>query len=173
MVRFNHFVLIKNTSFFRNLWCPLVPDIEDSPVNVISVVNIFPTLCFSFYFCLQFLTPPKNVYFLKSKLCIFPYGYFYFINRKSSPFHRWVSVLMHSLFTFNSDPLGIVEGYDTSCCCSVAQSCLTLCDPMDCSTPGFPVHHHLPCPSPSMSLLKIMSIVDAIQPSLNWLFIFF
>ena len=24
---------------------------------------------------------------------------------------------------------------------SVAQSCLTLCDPMDCSTPGFPVHH--------------------------------
>ena len=25
--------------------------------------------------------------------------------------------------------------------CSVAQSCPTLCDPMDCSTPGFPVHH--------------------------------
>ena len=35
---------------------------------------------------------------------------------------------------------------------SVAQSCLTLCDPMDCSTPGFPVHHQLP------SLLKLMSI---------------
>ena len=34
-------------------------------------------------------------------------------------------------------------------CCSgqfssVAQSCQTLCDPMDCSTPGFPVHHQLP-----------------------------
>ena len=27
---------------------------------------------------------------------------------------------------------------------SVAQSCLTLCNPMDCSTPGFPVHHQLP-----------------------------
>ena len=26
-------------------------------------------------------------------------------------------------------------------CCLVAQLCLTLCDPMDCSTPGFPVHH--------------------------------
>ena len=26
---------------------------------------------------------------------------------------------------------------------SVAQSCLILCDPMDCSTPGFPVHHQL------------------------------
>ena len=28
-------------------------------------------------------------------------------------------------------------------CCSAAQSCLTLCNPMDCSTPGFPVLHHL------------------------------
>ena len=27
---------------------------------------------------------------------------------------------------------------------SVTQSCLTLCDHMDCSTPGLPVHHHLP-----------------------------
>ena len=31
----------------------------------------------------------------------------------------------------------------TLCFCSVAQSCLTLCDPMDCSMPGFPVLHHL------------------------------
>ena len=31
-----------------------------------------------------------------------------------------------------------------SFCCSVAQSCPTLCDPMDCSTPGFPVLHYLP-----------------------------
>ena len=27
---------------------------------------------------------------------------------------------------------------------SVTQLCLTLCDPVDCSTAGFPVHHHLP-----------------------------
>ena len=27
---------------------------------------------------------------------------------------------------------------------SVIQSCLTLCDPMGCSTPGLPVHHQLP-----------------------------
>ena len=30
------------------------------------------------------------------------------------------------------------------CCCSVAKSCLFLCNPMDCSTPGFPVLHYLP-----------------------------
>ena len=29
-----------------------------------------------------------------------------------------------------------------SCCCSVAKSYLTLCDPMDCSMPGFPVFHY-------------------------------
>ena len=29
------------------------------------------------------------------------------------------------------------------CCCSVAKWCLTLCDPMDSSTPGFPVLHYL------------------------------
>ena len=30
------------------------------------------------------------------------------------------------------------------CCCSVTKSCLTLYDPMGCSTPGFPVLHYLP-----------------------------
>ena len=29
------------------------------------------------------------------------------------------------------------------CCCSVTQPCLILCNPMDCSTPGFPVLHYL------------------------------
>ena len=40
----------------------------------------------------------------------------------------------------------------TYCCCSVAQPCLTLCDPMDCSMPGLPVHHQLP------ELFKLMCI---------------
>ena len=30
------------------------------------------------------------------------------------------------------------------CCCSVAKLCLTVCDPIDCSMPGFPVLHYLP-----------------------------
>ena len=41
---------------------------------------------------------------------------------------------------------------------SVTQSCPTLCDPMDYSTPSFPVHHQL------QSLLKLMSI-DSVMPS--------
>ena len=34
--------------------------------------------------------------------------------------------------------------YFIYCCCSVAKSCPTLCDPMECNTPVFPVLHCLP-----------------------------
>ena len=44
---------------------------------------------------------------------------------------------------------------------SVAQSCPTLCDPMNHSTPGLPVHHHLP----EFTQTHIHRVRDAIQPS--------
>ena len=44
---------------------------------------------------------------------------------------------------------------------SVAQSCLTLCDPMNCSTPGLPVHHHLL----EFTQTHVHRVHDAIQPS--------
>ena len=44
---------------------------------------------------------------------------------------------------------------------SVAQPCLTLSDPMDCSTPGFPVHHQLP----ELAQTHVHWVSDAIQPS--------
>ena len=44
-------------------------------------------------------------------------------------------------------------------CCSVAQSCPTLCDPMNCSTPGFSVLHYLP----EFAQTHVHWIYDAIQ----------
>ena len=44
---------------------------------------------------------------------------------------------------------------------SVTQSCPTLCDPMNCSTPGLPVHHQLP----EFTQTHIHQVSDAIQPS--------
>ena len=41
------------------------------------------------------------------------------------------------------------------------QSCLTLCIPMDCSTPSFPVHHQLP----EFTQTHVHWVSDAIQPS--------
>ena len=45
---------------------------------------------------------------------------------------------------------------------SVTQSCLTLCDPMDCSMPGFPVHQQLM----ELTQTHVHRVGDAIQPSL-------
>ena len=44
---------------------------------------------------------------------------------------------------------------------SVAQSCPTFCDPMNCSTPGLPVHHQLP----EFTQTHVHRVSDAIQPS--------
>ena len=42
----------------------------------------------------------------------------------------------------------------SSCCCSIAKLCSTVCSPMDCSTPGFPVLHLLPDYSNSCPLSR-------------------
>ena len=46
------------------------------------------------------------------------------------------------------------------CCCLVAQLCPTLCNPIDCGMPGFPVLH------PPQSLLKLMSIKSMMSSNL-------
>ena len=44
---------------------------------------------------------------------------------------------------------------------SVTQSYLTLCDPMDCGTPGFPVHRQIL----ELTQTHVHQVCDAIQPS--------
>ena len=67
--------------------------------------------------------------------------------------------LLHS--QANSLPLCHLGSPNICCCCSVAQSCPTLCDPMDCSMPGFPVHHQLL----ELTQTRVHQVGDAIQPS--------
>ena len=52
-------------------------------------------------------------------------------------------------------------GFCCHCCYSVAQSCPTLCNPMDSSTPGFPVLHHVP----DFAQVHVHLVGDAIQSS--------
>ena len=47
-------------------------------------------------------------------------------------------------------------------CCSVTQSCLTLCNPLDCNIPGFPVLYHLH----ELAETHVHWVSDAIQPSI-------
>ena len=51
--------------------------------------------------------------------------------------------------------------YEWSQFCSVAQSCPTLCDPMDCSMPGFPAYHQLS----ELTQTHVHQVGDVIQPS--------
>ena len=61
-------------------------------------------------------------------------------------------------------PYSVYSGYTVDsevCCCSIAQLCATLCDPMDCSTPGFPVLHHLL----ESIQTRVHGVGDSIRPS--------
>ena len=57
-------------------------------------------------------------------------------NQENSDVYSIIAVIVMTEY------FGVLNSF--SCCWSVPQSCPTLCDPMDCSTPGFPVHHQLP-----------------------------
>ena len=88
------------------------------------------------------------IYFLFLSLCLF---YFYCLRIESgSP------GLTGRFFT---EPPG--KPRSTVQFSLVAQSCLTLCDPMNCSTPDLPVHHQLP----EFTQTHVHWVSDAIQPS--------
>ena len=55
----------------------------------------------------------------------------------------------------------LLSGKRICCFCSVAPSCLALCDPMDCSMPRFPVLHHLL----DLAQTHVHCVGDAIPPS--------
>ena len=67
--------------------------------------------------------------------------------------HLKTMVFFHSLLVFS---VSLVAQFS-----SVAQLCPTLCDPMNLSTPGLPVHHHLL----EFTQTHIHRVSDAIQPS--------
>ena len=84
------------------------------------------------------------------------------------PFHRWLwwsSDMLNSLSSHkikHLSPYNFQHAYYISqSVSSVAQSCPTLCNPMDCSTPGFPIHHQLP----ELTQTHVHWAGDAIQQS--------
>ena len=77
---------------------------------------------------------------------------------------RWVAIsLLGTNMSFHNEALGEIKPWCFPSCqfSSVAQSCLTLCDPMNRSTPGLPVHHQFP----EFTKTHVHRVGDAIQPS--------
>ena len=88
--------------------------------------------------------------------------------RESPPHWKWncgspttLKMLIRNCFTFGwgRDIHILVWRFDY--CCSVTKSCLTLHNPMDCSTPSFSLPHHLP----EFAQVHVHWVGDAIQPS--------
>ena len=80
--------------------------------------------------------------------------------------------------------MGIVVWCCCSCGCSVSLLCPTLCDTMDCSTPGFPILHHFPelaqthvrwlgdgHPTISSSVIRFLSCLQSFPASGSFLMI--
>ena len=63
--------------------------------------------------------------------------------------------------TSSSDFTALLAQSQGCCCCSVTESCPTLWDPMDCSTPVFPVLYYLP----EVAQTHVHRVSDAIQSS--------
>ena len=69
--------------------------------------------------------------------------------------------MVENQIMYESGRWKLIKVSDKCCCCLVAQLCLTLCNPMDCSTPGFPVLHYLP----EFAQTHSHRVSDATQPS--------
>ena len=110
------------------------------------------------------------------------------ISESSTVFSPWVSpsaryrvrdVTCTVPFDLHAVSWGPCYWTGSSCCCrSVAQACPTLCDPMDCSTPGLPVHHQPPevyslmfiesvMPSSHLILCRPLLLLPPIFPSIR------
>ena len=80
---------------------------------------------------------------------------------KSLALSAHVSPWTIHFWVLDKSPVSALEGVHLPQFSSVAESCLTLCDPVNCSTPSLPVHHQLP----EFTQTHVHRVSDAIQPS--------
>ena len=71
-------------------------------------------------------------------------------------FNKCFIIMCQTCFSYN-----LVASFSSVQFISVAQSCPALCDPMNCSTPGLPVHHQLP----GFTQTHVLRVRDIIQSS--------
>ena len=85
----------------------------------------------------------------RRKTCYIEMNFLQYFEETFNLFRSWPSnPILHSVNTI-------------CCCCLVTKSCPTLCNPMNCNTPGLLVHHQLP----EFTQTHFHQVGDAIQPS--------
>jgi len=73
----------------------------------------------------------------------------------------FITLSSSSSTNFTFTPVLLVSQVPSVQFSSITQSCPTLCDPMNCNTPGLPVHHQLP----ELTQTHVHWVSDSIQPS--------
>ena len=124
---------------------------------------------FYLFFLIEVYLIYDIVLVLSIQKCIlfFILGYYKFIGYSSMCYRVnpcFLSILyslypLKNIFSIYFNPLPFLSGNLQFS--SVAQSCPTLCNPMNLSTPGLPVHHQLP----ETTQTHVHRVSDAIQPS--------
>ena len=120
------------------LYCPLLILPPIFPSNRVFSNELALHIRCTKYWCLNFSIDPSNEY---SWLIFFRIEWFDLLAAQG---------ILKSLLRVSSVQFS-----------SVTQSCPTLCDPMNRSTPGLPVHHQLP----EFTQTHVRQVSDAIQPS--------
>ena len=135
----------------RDFWVPDPPILCHGQVPLLLCISLVD----SEFLYLQFAFPravhSKTLYHLKPTLSVSSSNFLWSFKSKVSS---------HSGLEKHIVPFRFLFTVFCCCFCSVAQSCLTLCNPMDCCLPGFPVLHYLP----EFAQTHVHWVVDAVQP---------
>ena len=100
-------------------------------------------LFYSYLFSLRHLVLTIDSKIWKFKICSYHKWSHFFLNSMMQSSCRIRLCAYMGVFQCSSKIWVHLQFYSSVQFSSVAQSCPTLCDPMDCSTPGFPAHHQL------------------------------
>ena len=150
LIQFHYWWLIR--SYFLFLPCAVFGDSMFLGIYFLLVVHYIGILWLiiishiSWYFC----GISCNLTFFISDFIYVAHLFFFFLLylakgckfsfRRTNSFFHWSFLFFSVSISFISVVIFMIS---TNLCCSVAQSCPTLCSPMDGSMPGFPVLHNL------------------------------
>ena len=139
-------------------WMNLVPAgsptmLSNHQTNVHVLQAKLERMLLTYGASLKYPPPPVNVWRLALGLATGNRAHYFIVSSKAQMLRK--GVYIHTYIHTQREREREMH------CCSVAQSCLTLCNPMDCSTPGLPVQHQLP----EFTQTHVHQVIDAIQPS--------
>ena len=116
-------------------------------INREAGINIYTLLLLSRFSRVQLCAIPETAAYQAppslGEFCPYHTIIFFLLYKHSYSWNHRTFILLYKASVIQHDVLR-TDSFQFS---SVAQSCPTLCSPMDCSMPGFPIHHQLPEPT--------------------------